>query len=132
MPNNEDEKGEELKENDEMEIEIDEFDDDKETKGEEILAEKIKPKNRNDQSSMNKIDNPGEDDNDVEEHIDVDGEVVLTHTVERGLDTMFHTVNLKEDDEDVYSNDKKDYKEYIRNQFDNWFEVSLKKNPWVM
>lgn len=129
MPNNEDEKGEELKENDEMEIEIDEFDDDKETKGEEILAEKIKPKNRNDQSSMNKIDNPGEDDNDVEEHIDVDGEVVLTHTVERGLDTMFHTVNLKEDDEDVYSNDKKDYKEYIRNQFDNWFEVSLQKNP---
>lgn len=108
-----------------MEIEIDEFDDEKETKGEEILAEKIKPKNRNDQSSMNKTDNLGEDDNNVEEHIDVDGEVVLTHTVERGLDTMFHTVNLKEDDEDVYSIDKKDYKEYIRNQFDNWIEVSL-------
>lgn len=124
MPNNEDEKAEEFKdENDDMEIEIDEFE--KESKyGEKMLPEKIKNKNNETkQSSMNESDNLGDDKN-LDEHIDIDGEIVHTYKVERGIDTTFHTIDIKEDI-DMYSTDKKDHTEYIRNQFDKWLEVSF-------
>lgn len=89
----------------------------------EILPDKINSKNRNSRSTMNESENL-EDENYSDEHIDVDGEVIQTHSVERGMDTMFHTDDLKEDD-DVNSIDVKDHTNYIKNQIDIWSEVSF-------
>lgn len=124
LPNTEDQNGEELNEEIEIEIEQD-IDETKSINGEELLSEKIKPKNQNNQTSKNESDNLGNDNND-EEHINVDGEIVLTHTADRGMDTMFHTIDFKEDNE-ILSIDLKNHKEYIKNQFDKWVEVSLLK-----
>lgn len=121
MPNNEDQKAEELKDDDEMEIEIDDYE--KESNyGEKMVPDKIKQKNDNKPSSMKESDNLRDDENNFDEHIDIDGEVVDTFKVERGPDTTFHTVDIK-NDFDVYSTDKKDHTEYIKNQFDRWLEV---------
>lgn len=75
--------------------------------------------------SSNEFDNLKEDENCDEEPTIVDGEIILTLTAERGIETMFHTIDVKEDD--AHSVDKKNYKEYIQNQFDNWLEVSFYK-----
>lgn len=37
---------------------------------------------------------------------------------------MFHTIDVNEK-VDAHSVDKKNYKEYIKNQFENWLEVSF-------
>lgn len=119
MPNNENEQGDDLKKEDEIELgkDVDEI----ETQnGEEILPETIKPRIRNNQSSINDLDQ--ENENLEEEPIVTDGEIILTHTVERGIDTMFHTVCIKEDNSSIV---KKDHKEYIKNQLDKWFNVSF-------
>lgn len=122
----EDQKAEELiDENDEMEIEIDV--NEKESQcSEKLLPEKIKPNNDRKPFSMDESDNFGDDDNNAEEHIDIDGEIVDTYKVERGLDTTFHTVDVNED-VDVFSIDKKDHTDLIKNQIDIWFEVSFQK-----
>lgn len=127
MPNDEDEIGDELKEDEIMEIEED-VNENETNNGEEVLPEKFKPRKPNNQSSTNESDNLREDENNTEEQIDVDGEIVLTSTVERGMDTMFHTVELKEDD-DKYSFDVdvKNQKELIENQMTKWFNVNLSK-----
>lgn len=122
IPNNENEIGEELKEDDEMEIE--EISNEIKTKelGVEILPEKIKPKIQNNQS-MNDSDCLTKEDNLIEKHT-VDGEVVLTHTAERGMDTMFHTMDVTEDNDEIPII-KKDLKEYIKNEFNKWVEVNF-------
>lgn len=124
MPNNEDEIGEELKEEEEMEIE--DINEEETRNGEELLAEKIKPKKQNKQPIVNQSENVEVDENCAEERIDVDGEVILTQTAERGMDTMFLTKDLNEEDEahSVTVKDVKDHKEYLKNQNDRWFEVS--------
>lgn len=122
LPNTEDQNGEELNEEIEIEIEQD-IEETKSINGDELLSEKIKPKNQKNQTSKNESDNLGNDNND-EEHINVDGEIVLTHTADRGMDTMFHTIDFKEDNE-VLSIDLKNHKEYIKNQFDKWVKVSF-------
>lgn len=108
-------------------MELEEDVDEKENQnGEELLPEKTKPKNKNSQYSTNELDNLKEEEEDCdEEPIDIDGEVVPTYTVERGMDTMFHTADLKDDNDDDTSIDKKDHTEYIRNQFDKYLEVSF-------
>lgn len=124
VPNNENQIGEELKEDDEIEIEeISNENKTNEVLG-EILPEKIKPKLQNNQSSMNDSDCLGEEDNIVENHT-IDGEVVLTQTAERGMDTMFHTMDVTEDN-DASSINKNDLKQYIKNQYNKWAEVKLK------
>lgn len=123
LPNDENQIGEELKEDDEMEID-DNINEVNSENGDEILPDKINSKNRNSRSTMNELENLEEDENFSDERIDVDGEVILTHSVERGMDTMFHTDDLKEDD-DVYSVDVKDHTNYIKNQIDIWSEVSI-------
>lgn len=119
--NTEDKNCEELNEEIEMDIEQD-IDETKSINGDELLSEKIKPKNQNNQTSKNESDNLGNDKID-EEHINVDGEIVLTHTADRGMDTIFHTMDFK--DHEKLSIDLKNYKEYIKNEFDKWVEVSL-------
>lgn len=111
-----------------MEIEED-VNEENPKKGDEILPDKINPKNQNSRSTINESENLGEDENCIDECIDVDGEVILTHTVERGMDTMFHTVDIKEDD-DVYSPNEKDYTK-IKNQLEIWSEVSFQKFPII-
>lgn len=76
--------------------------------------------------STHESDNLKKDENCDEEPIVVDGEVVLTLTAERGIETLFHTIDVNGEDE-AHSVDKKNYKEYIKNQFDNWLEVSFYK-----
>jgi len=91
---------------------------------EEILPEKMKPIKQNNQPSLKESDNFENDENLDLEHIDVDGEVVLTQTAESGMETMFHTTDVK--DSNIYPSDKKDHKEYIKNQLNKWFEVCFK------
>lgn len=105
-----------------MEIE-ETFNEEKPKNGEEILPDKINSKNQNSRSTMNELENFEEVENYNDERIDVDGEVILTHSVERGMDTRFHTVDFKEDD--IYSTDVKDHTNYIKNQIDIWCEVSF-------
>lgn len=105
-----------------MEIEQD-IDENDTINGDEILPEKMKTKNRNNQSSMNDPENSKENDEFIEEHVDVDGEDILTHFAERGLETTFHTVDVEETD-DVNSTNIKDHSEYIKSQFDKWLDVS--------
>jgi len=124
LPNNENQPGEELKD-DEMEIEQDDNENDTKN-GDEILPEKMKTKSRNNQSSMNDPDNSKDNDEFTEEHIDVDGEDILTHFAERGQETTFHTVDVEETN-DVDSTSIKDHNEYIRNQFDKWLDVSFQR-----
>lgn len=123
IPNNENEVGEELKEDDEMEI--DEISNENKTNelGEEILPEKIKPKIQNNQS-MKDSDCLTKEDNLIEKHT-VDGEVVLTHTAERGMDTMFHSMDTTDDNDEIPINNK-DFKTFIKNQFNKWVEVNFK------
>lgn len=121
MPNNENQPGEELKD-DEMEIEQD-IDENDTKNGDEILPEKMKSKNRNNQSSLNDPEISKENDEFIEEHVDVDGEDILTHFAERGQETTFHTVDIEETD-DVNSTNIKDHNEYIKSQFDKWLDVS--------
>lgn len=122
MPNNENQPGEELKD-EEMEIEQDDHESDTKN-GDEILPEKMKTKNRKNQISTNKPDESKENEEYIEERVDVDGEDVLTHFAERGQDTTFHTVDIEEID-DINSTSKKDHNEYIKNQFDKWLDVSF-------
>ncbi|VVC30846.1 ATPase, dynein-related, AAA domain,von Willebrand factor, type A,AAA+ ATPase domain,P-loop [Cinara cedri] len=124
VPNIENQIGEELKEDDEMEVEemeVEEISNENKTKelGEEILPEKIKSKIKNKQS-MNDSDCQKIEDNLIEKHT-IDGEVVLTHTAERGMDTMFHTMDVTEDN-DEFSLSKTDFNELIKNQFHKWVE----------
>lgn len=119
MPN--DENGDDLNKDDEIELEED-TDKTETQNGEEILPEKIKSKIWNNQSLLNDMDKDQSNENLEEEPIVTDGEIILTHTVERGIDTMFHTVDIKEDNSSV---NKKDHKEYIKNQLDKWFDVSF-------
>jgi hypothetical protein len=121
LPNNENQPGEELKD-DEMEIEQDDNENDTKN-GDEILPEKMKTKNRKNQPSMNELDDSKETDEFIEEHVDVDGEDVLTHFAERGQETTFHTVDVEEFD-DIHSANIKDHNEYIKSQFDKWLDVS--------
>lgn len=106
-----------------MEIEED-INENETNNGEEVLPEKFKPRKQNNQSFTNDSDNFGEDENNIEELIDVDGEIILTSTVERGMDTLFHTVDLNEDN-DKFFIDVKDQKELIQNQITKWFDVSF-------
>lgn len=122
MPNNENQPGEELKD-EEMEIEQDVHENDTKN-GDEILPEKMKTKNRKNQISTNEPDDSKENEEYIEERIDVDGEDVLTHFAERGQDTTFHTVDIEEID-DINSASIKDHNEYIKNQFDKWLDVSF-------
>jgi len=124
VPNNENQEGEELKD-DEMEIEQDMNENDGKN-GDEILPEKMKTKNRNNQSSMNETDDSRENDEFIEERIDVDGEDVLTHFAERGQETTYHTVDVEEIN-DVDSTSLKDHKEYIKSQFEKWLDVCFQK-----
>lgn len=103
-------------------MEIEENDEDKTQNGEEILPDKVKSKKLNKQSVSNEPNNLEEDENHVEP-INVDGEVILTHTVERGMDTKFHTVELSDHIE--HSLSIKDYDEDFVNQLNEWSEVSL-------
>lgn len=118
MANNEIENGEKLIEEDLISIEVDGTDDEELSKsGLELLPEKTKSNdqnNRNQPSSVNELENVEED------KYCIDGDFVLTHTVERGMDTMFHTVNLK-DDIDIYSTETIDHKKNIKSQLDKWF-----------
>jgi len=122
LPNDENQPGEELKD-DEMEIEQDNNENDTKN-GDEILPEKMKTKSRNNQSSMNDPDDYKENDEFIEEHVDVDGEDILTHFAERGQETTFHTTDVEETD-NVDSTNIKDHSEYIRSQFDKWLDVSF-------
>lgn len=90
--------------------------------GDEVLPEKCRPRKQNNQSSTNELDHVGEDENNIKEQIAVDGEIVLTSTVERGMDTMFLTVECNEDDAES-SFGVKDQKELIQNQKTKWFNV---------
>jgi len=118
LPNNEN--GDKLEDDVLIDIEEDKTQDEELSKsGLEMLSEKIKTENPNDKnksSSMNELENVGDDE------YCVDGEIVLTHTVERGMDTMFHTIDFKEDG-DAYSAETIDHKENIKNQLDKWFKV---------
>ncbi|XP_060859886.1 midasin [Metopolophium dirhodum] len=124
LPNNENQPGEELKD-DEMEIEQDVNENDTKN-GDEILPERMKTKSRNNQSSMNDPDNSKDNDEFIEEHIDVDGEDIPTHFAERGQETTFHTADIEETN-DVDSTSIKDHNEYIRNQFDKWLDSENKE-----
>jgi len=124
LPNNENQPGEELKD-DEMEIEQDVNENDTKN-GDEIKPEKMKTKSRNNQSSMNDPDDSKENDDFIEERVDVDGEDILTHFAERGLETTFHTVDVEETN-DVDSTSIKDHDQYIRSQFDKWLDVSFQR-----
>jgi len=124
LPNNENQPGEELKDDD-MEIEQDVNENDTKN-GDEILPEKMKTKSRNNQSSMNDPDDSKENDEFIEECVDVDGEDILTQFAERGQETTFHTVDVEETN-DIDSTSIKDHNEYIRNQFDKWLDVSFQR-----
>lgn len=124
MPNKENQPGEELKDDD-MEIEQDVNENDTKN-SDEILPEKMKTKSRNNQSSMNDPDDSKENDKFIEEHVDVDGEDILTHFAERGQETTFHTVDVEETN-DIDSTSIKDHNEYIRSQFDGWLGVSFQR-----
>lgn len=128
MPNNENQPGEELKD-DEMEIEQDVNENDTKN-GDEILPEKVKTKNRNNQSSINDPDNSKDNDEFIEEHIDVDGEDIPTHFAERGQETTFHTVDVEETNDVVSTSIVKDlikHDAFIRSQFDKWLDVSFQR-----
>lgn len=125
MPNNENQLGEDLKDDDEMEIEQDVNENDTKN-GDDILPEKMKTKNRNNQPTINESDDSKENDEFFEDRVDVDGEDILTHFAERGLETTFHTVDVEEI-EDVDSSNKKDHQEFIKSQFDKWLDVSFQK-----
>ncbi|XP_025407976.1 midasin-like [Sipha flava] len=120
LPNNDDQMGEDLKEDEVMEIE-EEINENETNNGEEVLPEKFKPRKQNNQFLMNDFDNFEEYENKIEEQINVDGEIVLTSTVERGMDTMYHTVELNEGD-DKYPIDVKNQKELIQDQMAKWFD----------
>lgn len=122
MPNNENQPGEELKD-EEMEIEQDVHENDTKN-SDEILPEKMKTKNRKNQISTNELDDSKENEEYIEERVDVDGEDVLTHFAGRGQDTTFHTVDIENID-DINSTSIKDHNEYIKNQFDKWLDVSF-------
>lgn len=123
MPNKENQPGEELKDDIEIEQDVNEND----TKnGDEILPEKMKTKSRNNQSSMNNPDDSKENDEFIEERVDVDGEDILTHFAERGQETTFHTVDVEETN-DIDSTSIKDHNKYIRSQFDEWLGVSFQR-----
>ncbi|KAE9533494.1 hypothetical protein AGLY_009132 [Aphis glycines] len=124
LPNNENQPGEELKD-EEMEIEQDAHENDTKN-GDEILPEKMKTKNRKNQISKNEPDDSNENEEYIEERVDVDGEDVLTHFAERGQDTTFHTVDIEEID-DINSASIKDHNEYIKNQFDKWLDSENKE-----
>jgi hypothetical protein len=117
--------GEDLKEDEVMEIE-EEINENETNNGEEVLPEKFKPRKQNNQFLMNDFDNFEEYENKIEEQINVDGEIVLTSTVERGMDTMYHTVELNEGD-DKYPIDVKNQKELIQDQMAKWFDVCFYK-----
>lgn len=92
--------------------------------GDELLPEKVKPKKKNNQPIMNETDGfEHKEINDDEEQIDVEGDVVLTHGVERGMETMFHTAEIK-DDEEIFEIEVKDHKEFLQDQYNKWMEVS--------
>lgn len=111
--------GEELKDDD---IEMEENIDEEESKlGEELVSEKIKAKKNNNQSTSNEGENL-ENENLNDEKIVVDGDIILTQTVERGTNTTFHTAVI-ESDEELLDIDVNNHKELLQEQFTKWLEV---------
>ncbi|XP_050541449.1 midasin [Daktulosphaira vitifoliae] len=123
LPNNEDESSEELKDDD---IEMEENIDEEELKlGEDLVSEKIKTNKHSNQPTTNESENL-DDENLNDEKIDVDGDIILTHTVERGTNTMFYTGEIKSDEELLDMN-VNDHKELLQEQFNKWLENENKE-----
>lgn len=115
-----------------MEIEED-IDEIETNNGQTVLPEKIKPKYQDNQTSINESENIEEEENDEKEHIDIDGEVVLTHTVERGMDTDYHTGEFKDEPTNISVNQNcidrlLAQRSYIQNEFEKWAAVSFLYN----
>lgn len=121
VPNKEYENGEKLDENDSIDFEEDETHDEKLPNNSlEMLPEKTKT----DQNNKNKSSGNELETEEIIEKYSIDGDTVLTHTVERGMDTVFHTIDFK-DDSNVNFTEITQHKENIKNQLINWFEVNV-------